>query len=185
MSVGKVVIVGSMLVASAGIIYAFYNYVKKELQQAMSFCYKFSNAKIVKAEKSSFIITLTIKIRNQSDIRAKIDNYMFRVFINDKFITTISSLTSVDLLASAVSEIPVKIEFNPQKLFNLAEIIKLTTSALVDQKNFIIRIQGTIAASVNFIKIKDFPIDMKMSLAEIMKPTDPNAINTKLDCKIV
>ncbi len=185
MSIGKVVIVTSMIVGGAGIIYAFYNYVKKQLQQAMSFCYKFSSVKIAKAEKESFIILLTIKIRNQSDIRALLDNYSFEVFINNKFITVINSVTSVDLLANAVSEIPVKIEFNPSKLFNLADVLVLIATALTNKKNFIIRLKGKITASVNFIKIKDLPIDMAMSLEEIMKPADPNAPSTKLDCKIV
>ncbi len=184
MNAKKIIIKLSMIVAGAGIIYAFYNYYKREMQLAMSFCYKFSKVKIVKASKDQFIINLTIKIRNQSDLRINLQNYSFEVYINGKFITVISSVSSVDLLANAVSELPVRIEFNPQKLFNIADVTKLIATALTDQNNFKIQLKGKIAAAINFIKIKDLPIDMTMSLAEIMKPADPNA-PAKLDCKIV
>lgn len=181
----KAIIIGTMLIGIAGIGYAFYSYIKKQIQQAMSFCYKFSAINFLKLDKSEFIILLTIKIRNQSDIRLNLDSYSFDVFINGKYVTNIVSPSSIDLLANAVSEFPVKIIFNPSKLFNLADVVSLISTALTDKKNFLIKLKGNISASVSFIRVKNLPIDMQMSLEEILAPADPNKPNDKLDCKIV
>ena len=180
----KGLILTTIFLGIVGLGFALYAFIKREMLLAMSFCYKFSNVKLINTSKNNFIIDLTIKIRNQSDLRVNLTSYSFQVFINDKFVTTLSNETNTDVLANAVSELTIRIDFDPSKMFSLVDALQLAVIALTDQSKFFITINGSVSAKINFISIKNLPINMKMSLADIMKPEDPNA-PAKFDCKIV
>lgn len=180
----KVIITLSILAGIGGLGFALYAFYKRQITLAMSYCYKFSNISFINTSKDRFTIDLTLKIKNQSDIRLNLPNYMFEVYINNKFITTVASAVPTDLLANAVSLLTVRIDFNPSKVFNFSDVLSLIASALTDKSKFVIRLKGKISANISFIKIKDMPIDMQMTLADILAPADPNAPE-KLQCQIV
>lgn len=180
----KIIIWVGVIAGIGGLGYAFYAFYKRQMTLAMSYCFKIATLKFLKLDKNQTIIDVNIKVRNQSDLRIDITNYNFDVYINDKKVTHISNPTSVDLLANAVSIIPLRIEFSPSKFFDLGNVISLLSSAITDYKNFKIRISGSLGAKLNFINIKDLPIDMTMNLAEIL--SDENKVDAnKLTCNIV
>jgi LEA14-like dessication related protein len=180
----KAVILSAIFLGLAGMGFALYQFVKRELLLAQSYCYKFGSVNVITVNENRFTIDLTIKIKNQSDLRITITNYNFKIFINDKQVLTLSSVANVDVLANAVSELTVRIDFDPSSVFNLSDIASLGVLALTNQSQFFITLSGTIDAKVNFISIKNLPFNKKMSLAQIMAPdnADPTA---KLDCNIV
>lgn len=169
--------------AIGAIAFGFYQFYKRQMRLALSFCYKFSKINIITLSKTKLTLDLTLKIRNQSDIRLNLSDYSFQVWINGKFITVISSVSNTDLLANAVSFLTLRVDFDPSKVFDANDLVTLTLTALTDKKNFIIKIKGKISAKANFIKIKDLPIDMQMSLEDIMKPDEK--ADEKIECKIV
>jgi hypothetical protein len=66
------------------------------------------------------------------------------------------------------------IKFDPLKFWKESDALALVIYATTSRKNFIIRVNGYLSAKMNFISIANMPIDISMTLDEILNPPKPN-----------
>ena len=101
------------------------------------------------------------------------------VYMNEKLITNVKSETNTLVKSNSVSEIKgIIISFVPKKVFILSDVVKLTSNLVTNTKEVNMKFTGTISAKFGFITFKSVPIDISMSVYELMLPT------TEKTCKI-
>jgi LEA14-like dessication related protein len=169
----KVVIFSAIIAGLAGIGYGLYRFYKKQIDLALSYCYKISGAKFNTVTKNRINLDLMVKILNNSAFQADLTGYDFDVFINGKFIAKIAGSKAQSIASKGVSELGLNIDFNPDKVFNADDLMKLITWYFTDKANVVIQVRGSFSVRLNFIKVSEYPIDVKMSLADITAPEDP------------
>ena len=174
---GKGVIIGvaEPNAGIAGIGFGLYRFYKNQLDLAMSYCYKISGAKFNTITKKQVNLDVTVKLLNNSSFEADITGYNLDVVLNGKLVATIASNKTLTIKANGVSELGLNVDFDPSKVFNPSDLLNLIAWAITDKENIVIRTKGTFSAKLNFIKVSDYPVDISMTLAEIMAPDDPNA----------
>jgi LEA14-like dessication related protein len=183
MNIKKIVVTTSVLAGIGAIVYGLYKFYKYQVSLAMEYCYKISNYKINALDQNGINMDLFIKIENKSDFVITIVGYDLDILINGKDVGHIVSSSQYTLLNKSITEISVNVLFNPLASFNLMDVVSLLSYAATDKSKFIVEVKGTISGKMNFIQIKNFPIDIKMSLAEILAPEDPNKPKTVCDIK--
>ena len=180
----KSILAVSVIAGIAVIAYGGYNFVKEQIKLAMNFCYKIANIKFVAISNNLVSFIVDLKFLQNSDFRIKIKGYFLNIAINGRVVASVKDAKEIDILPKAVSYVSTSVSFNPAKIFDLEYITELIYSATVDQSNFIIEISGSINAQINFISVP-LPIKIKMTLAEIMKPTPIDSKQDKqMVCKI-
>lgn len=179
----KLIIAFSIIVGIAGIGYGISKFIASQIKGAMNFCYKISNISFIDLSAKLITFKLQLKFLQNSDFRVKINSYDIDIIINGKKVVKINERKTVDVLPKAVSFISTIVSFSPEKIFKGGYIGDLIYSATLNQKNFIIQTKGTMNATVNFLPLS-IPIDVKMSLAEILKPVPVDPKEEKMICKI-
>jgi len=183
MNIKKVLITTSVLAGIGAVAYGLYKFYKYQVSLAMQYCYKISNYKFNTLNQDGINMDLFVKIENKSDFVFTIVGYSLDILINNNKVGTVISKQQYTLANKSITEIGLNVLFNPIASLNLTEAITLVSYALTAQSKFIVEIKGTFTGKMNFIQIKDFPLDIKMSLADIMAPEDPNKPKTICDIK--
>lgn len=183
MNIKKVIITSSIVAGIGAIVYGLYRFYKYQVSLAMEYCYKITNYKFNALDQNGINMDLFLKIENKSDFIITILGYDLDILVNGKNVGHVVSKTQYTLLNKSITEIGINVLFNPLSSFSLVDVIALLTYAVTDKSKFIIEVKGTISGKMNFIQIKNFPIDIKMSLADILAPEDPNKPKTVCDIK--
>jgi LEA14-like dessication related protein len=180
----KVLLSVLALAGTVAVGYGLYGFVLKQIKGAMNFCYKIANVKFVAISANLVSFVLDIKLLQNSDFRLQINNYFLNIAINGKVVASVKSSKTIDVLPKAVTYLSANVSFNPSNLFDMDYVLGLLSTAVTDQKNFIIEISGSVDVSVNFLHFP-LPIKIKMTLADIMAPSpvDPKK-DKQMVCKI-
>lgn len=150
-------------------------FAKKQLDKAMKYCYKYdiSKSKINKVSAKEINIDFAIDFKNNSDIEAQINGYTFDVVINDLKVSKLSSKAKISIKPASFTTIivPIKLDLSGLNGISLGPIIKYMVT---DRSKVMITVKGVVSGGALGINIDDMPIEISMSLAEIMKPsTEP------------
>jgi LEA14-like dessication related protein len=148
-------------------MYAFY---KKQIAAALNYCYKISKVKINNVAKNDIDLDVTVKIRNNSEFILNVTKYSMNVAINGAIVANIASNTPQIIQNKGVSEIVMKVKFDPAKFFKDSDILGIVIAATTNRKAFIISVNGSLSAKMNFLSLTNIPIDISMTLDEILKP---------------
>jgi hypothetical protein len=183
MDAKKIIITTSIFAGIGAIAFGLYKFYKYQLSLAMQYCYKISRYNFNALNQDGINMDLFINIENKSDFSVTIIGYNLDILVNNNKVGTVISKTQYTLANKSITEIGLNILFNPLTSFNLTDVISLLGYALTDKSKFIIEVKGSLSGKMNFIQIKDFPIDIKMSLADILAPEDPNKPKTVCDIK--
>lgn len=164
--------------------YGLYLFIAAQIRGAMNFCYKIANVKFISISGDLISFVLDLKFLQNSDFKVTINSYFFNIAINNKLVASIKDTTKIIVLPKAVSLIKTHVKFNPSQFFKLDYLTGLLYTATADQKNFVIQVKGTVNVQLNMLSFK-LPIDIKMNLEDIMKPSPTNIKDDKmLTCKI-
>lgn len=150
-------------------------------------------------QEVSFI--LYYKIVNKSDIPIVISNTDLSLYINNIFAARMKSDKTVELKPHKCIRLPIPVTLTPKKLLQIG--VKNLNYFLYDKKKVIIKVKGTLSASIGWLKEKDgkmksvsiielkkFPIEYKENLQwmidfmnEEEEETGPvEKISTKYKC---
>jgi LEA14-like dessication related protein len=163
--------------------YGIYKYYMGQIEKAFQYCYKISNIKMRKLSKELISFDLFVKVLNRSNFDATVTHYNFDIIVQGKQVVNLKQENPFYVKANGVTEIDVLINFEPKIKYTLAEAIDLILKGTTDKKNFIIEVKGSMGANIDFIKIKELPIDMKFTLEEILAPSNEGDANLKCDIK--
>lgn len=178
-TIGRIGLFAGLVAVSWGA----FRYLKRQVKLATKYCYKISNVKFVKLNKERMIIDLHIKVLNRSNFEVLLKGYNLSLYINDTYVLDVSNKISSVVKADGISEFVVRVDFDPYKTkLNPQKILDLISYAVFDKSKFIIQVKGTLNAQLNFIQIKDMPIDFRTSLEQALAP--PKEDNSDFKCEI-
>ncbi len=159
-----------LIVASLLMIAGYF--AKKQFDKAMKYCYNYNikRSKVNKISQSLIDIDFAVDFKNNSDIDAQIDGYSFDVLLNDNKISEVKSSSKVNIKANAFTTImiPIKIDLGGMNGISLPNIL---TYLATDRSKIIIKIKGSVSGGALGIKLTNMPVELSMSLKEIMTPS--------------
>lgn len=157
-------------------------FAKKQMDKAMKYCYvyNFKKSRVIKASATALDIDFAVDFKNNSDIEAQIDGYKFDVLINGIKVSEVKTNTVAKIAANAFTTIVVPIKVNPTSLLSKKLINQETIKNFISDKSKIkIGIKGSVSGGALGVKVKDMPIEVSYTLAEMMKPSG----EATLECK--
>lgn len=182
------VLIGVVFVTMIGVMsYAIYRFYKLEFTKALNYCYQVSGVHFNNVSINNINMDVSIRLKNQSTFDVTLTGYDFDIYVNNKLISTVKSDVPQNIANQSVSTLVANVQFDPSKFFDLAYITEFVVYAVNDRSNFIIEVKGSFSAKLNFIAI-NYPLDFKMSLEDILTPSDPGAADehaSKDKCQIV
>lgn len=159
-------------------IYFGYSQYKK----AMKYCYNYNikKSKVTKVSANDLSIDFAIDFKNNSDIEAQIDGYKFDIKINGVTVSQVSSNKQERIKANDFTTIIVPIKVNPKSLLDKklinAETIK---NIIMDKSKIVITTEGFVSGGALGVKVKDMPVSIPYTLAEMLAPSTEPVIQCK------
>lgn len=167
----KFLAIGGITVLLASIVgYGYYQY-----NLAMKYCYKLYNLKILKISNDLVRFNVQLKLRNFSSLSATITSFKLSISINDVKVTDVISTKKQMIKADSTSDISFDIEFSPKKVFNIQDATKILVQIATNKDMLKIKTNGFLDVSSYGFSFKNIPIDITMTLKEMME-NDPNAL---------
>lgn len=142
---------------------------KEQVRLLFSYCYRIKNARIKSFKADSVEMDLIILLRNQSDITVDILGVDLDVYIEGVKVTQIKDSELITWKARSVSDVGFNIKFSPKDIFKSSELSKLLVKAAYNYKDLSVRTVGKVSVKHSFIKAKNVPLDITMTIADILK----------------
>jgi len=161
-------IIGALIVAGLGSL----AYLKKQFNLIKDSCYTISGGIIHTLGLTNIKMTIFFKIVNESDITIKLSDMIFNIYVNNIFVTKISKPEEQVIFSKNEAIIQLEVQFNPVDLLKAG--IKNIQSIIYDKEKLIINIKGTFSAKTGGVKLRNFPIDEKITLKELTTPSNTN-----------
>jgi len=114
--------------------------------------FNFTNARLI----------VTLEITNTSDIDFVIKNGNFNIFMNNVFVSTVITGSSV-LKKQSPATIDLQIDFNPTQVFKNA-----ITALMSNPGNIKITVDGNVTLLSNFMILNNLKINKTFALSEIL-----------------
>ena len=150
---------------------------KEQVRLMFSYCYRIKNVVIRSFKKDNVDLRLDFLLRNQSDITLDILSYDFDVYLEGIKVGKLKDdNANIVWKARDISLIGANINFNPSTVFNASNLTTLLAKAGFNYKQLGIRMNGIVSVKHGFIKAKNIPLDMTMTIEDIMK--DDPALET-------
>lgn len=171
----KWIIIALIIVALLGTI-AYIG--KKQVDKAMKYCYNYNikKSKINKISSSGIDISAAIDFKNTSDITFNVDGYSLDILVNGSKISEVKSNAKSDIKANAFTTIlvPIRLDLSGTKALSFTSLIK---NIATDRSKIIFTIKGKVSGGAFGVKVRDFPLEISMTLAEMMEPsTEPETV---------
>ncbi len=164
----------ALVFISFGIIGIGY-YLYSQSKKLMNFCLSFKGAKINKISPTLVDISAIMGFENKSNLDVTVSNQDYQVLINGVLVTTIKSDKPILLTPKQISNLPLRISFNPMELKGKA--IGLVKELVSNQNAIKITFKGSLGVKSGILALAKFPIDITYTLKELMTP------KTNSECK--
>ena len=158
--VKKWLIVGGLGVISVALALGYLQY-----RKLMNYTVKLGGAKFKQITGKVFSFDLFIKFTNASDINFVISGQEYKVYLNDKFVTTISNTDAVTVLPKTTNTIPINVSFNPTEVLKL--IGSNFSNILLKPETIKIKVDGKLKAKL-YGFTKSIPFVYEATLKELM-----------------
>jgi LEA14-like dessication related protein len=158
-------IVGGLSVATIALI-AYFSRQVKLLKDA---CYTISGGIVQSLTLTNVKMTLFFKIVNESDLTIQVSDMIFNIYVNNMFVTNIKKPEAQTIYSKSNTIIKLEFEFNPADLLR-AGITNIQT-IIYDKDKLIISIKGNFTAKTGIVRVKNYPIDEKITLKELLSPS--------------
>lgn len=156
---------------------------KRQMALLMDYCYKIKpkSFKLIGLSKAGIKFSLSVLLKNQSDVSATINGYSFDVYVNDIPLTKVSSEKESSFNAQSVNEIPlnVAVDFTKNKKLRLDQVLQIASYYITDKSKINIKITGGVSVKHSIISIRKMPISFNYSLQELLEPS-----TSQSTCKI-
>lgn len=111
-------------------------------------------------------MSVVLQITNRSDLSAQIIGQHYVVYFNDVIVSTIDIKDKVHLNSNGYTNIPIHILFNPKQAATVA--FQNLTNFFNDKSKINFEVKGWLSIKLGAIKLKNYPIDIKYTLQEIL-----------------
>jgi LEA14-like dessication related protein len=139
-----------------------------QYKKLMNYTIGFKGIKIKKISASLIDLELFISFMNNSDVKFDIVEQIYKVYMNDKFVTKLSNDVSTTILPKSPSVFPINVKFNPTEVLS---VLKLNAVAILSKPDTIIlTIETKLKVSLYGIKVS-IPYTYKGTLKEMMTTT--------------
>lgn len=165
MSWKKPLIIGSLLIAGAGI----YTYFRRQYAILRDSCYTITGGVIHSFGIDKVNISLFFKIGNKSDLTIHVKNMVFDIYVNNMFVTKMTKKEPVTIYSRSSEIIKLDFEFNPQDLLRAG--LNNISAILYDKEKLVITTKGSFSAETGIVKLSNFPFEEKITLKEIEDPS--------------
>jgi LEA14-like dessication related protein len=157
------------------LICGLYKWYMVQLDKVMQYCYKIKRYKFNTISLDKIDMTIDVLIRNKSAFDFDVYGYDMAVYINDIKIAKLKDQTNQHIVNNGLSLIKLNVNVLPKEVFKDAKKLgEIISWSLLDKEKVKITVDGTISAGSSFLKVRDLPIKITMTLKEIMTD-DPNA----------
>jgi LEA14-like dessication related protein len=113
-------------------------------------------------------ITLWWKVENKSDIAFNISNQVYDVYLNGKLAKRIGNAPEIKVYPHSVARIPTNVVLNPKELLEIG-IANIDSFLSKEKRNKItLEVIGNLTLKTSIFKMKDFPIEFKDTIGNIM-----------------
>lgn len=156
----------------SGVIIGVGSYLYFNIKKAMDFDSKISGFKLISQNSEKIVIGIDLDVTNKSDLKADITGYDFDVFINDNHIAKVNNTTQgLFINANSTSKINLPVEMKKSTFANyndFSKIYALLLTAVANAKTTTIKIKGKFTGKLAGLELKDYPLDIKYTLYEIL-----------------
>ena len=145
------------------------------IKKLMSICYSITKYKLVQIDLEYIYINFTLTLKNKSFLKVDIEGYNFDVYLNNKFVTALSSKKHEEIAGEGISVIDIPLKVAYLKTFKTVggnEILNAFTEKKFDR--IFVTLKGTFSGSVLKVPV-NVPVDYKITLEEIIKIMDAPA----------
>lgn len=164
----KVILFGSLaLLTTFGI--ATMVHFKNQYNKILNACYTISGGVIHTLGLAKVKITLFFKVVNESTLTIEISDMVFDIYVNNMFITKITKPDAQTIYSHSDAVVQLDFEFNPKDLLRAG--IANIEPILVDKEKLVIELKGTFSGKTGALKFKQFPINEKITLKELLTPS--------------
>ena len=164
-TVYKISIIGGL---GLGLI-AVMAYFSKQSKLLSDACYTITGAIIHEINFNKVSFTMMLNISNNSDIDVTITNQRYHIYVNKMLVAKIDKPERVKVRANGKTTVNIDIKFNPQDLLKTG--MQNIASLIQDKEKIIIELKGYLSLKAGLISVKDYEVDERLSLAELLAPT--------------
>lgn len=140
-----------LLAAVAGVTVTTALWLKKQYNKLMKNTYELKSFLVKKASLQSVTFSVVYAYNNNTDIDINLVGQEYKIYVDDRFITTIKSDAPVVLKANAISDIPLDITIDPKDMFYKFKDNLLT--ALTQKQKLKIRMESTFRVKLGIFTI--------------------------------
>lgn len=157
----EILIFGALGIAFAGLAV----YVWKQANELKNACYVITGGSVNSIDTDSINLTLLVKVKNISDITITINQLELDIYVNNLYITHISSPVNQQVISQAYTTLSLPIVFNPQ------DALKAGASILGDifgnKSNIVITTKGTASIDAGGVRVSNYTINDSITLQQI------------------
>lgn len=140
-----------LLAAVAGVTVTTALWLKKQYNKLMKNTYELKSFIVKKASLKSVTFSVVYAYNNTTDIDINLVGQEYKIYVDDRFITTIKSDTPVVLKANSISDIPLDITIDPKDMFYKFKDNLLT--ALTQKQKLKIKMESTFRVKLGIFTI--------------------------------
>lgn len=144
---------------------------KKQAKLLADYCSDIVSERIKMLTAKRVVIELDFSIKNKSDIDVKVNSYDLIISINSKKVSRLKATVNQELKAKAKSIFTLVVDFVPKDVMKEAVSRDFLAGLLLDKSKVTVSILGYATISHKAIKIENAPINITMTLAEILAPS--------------
>ena len=156
---------GVFLIALTGVTL---NYLYKNLRKLIQLKFEYKNTSVNKISFKEIDLTMNWLVTNPSDFNFTIENQVYDVFINDKFVRKVGSSAETEVYGRGTSLLPTNIYLTTK------EALKLGSNNLAGfitdegRKKTILKVTGTFDVVTPLLKLRKLPFFFQDSIHNIM-----------------
>ena len=140
-----------LLAAVAGVTVTTALWLKKQYNKLMKNTYELKSFIVKKASFKSVTFSVVYAYNNTTDIDINLVGQEYKIYVDDRFITTIKSDVPVVLKANSISDIPLDITIDPKDMFYKFKDNLLT--ALTQKQKLKIKMDSTFRVKLGIFTI--------------------------------
>lgn len=148
-----------------------------QYKKLMEYCISFKGVKIVYLGIDNIIFDLYLNFLNKSAIKINIVSQEYKVYLNDKLVSTVDSDKPQVIEPKAKSVISVNVKFNPRQVLTAVNVNEL----LLNREKIRLKVDTKIKVALGFIKIS-IPYVYETTLKELTSGSGTNTSTENTKC---
>jgi len=156
-----------LLAAVAGVTVTTALWLRKQYGKLMKNTYELKSFLIKKASLQSITFSVVYAYNNNTDIDINLVGQEYKIYVDDRYITTIKSDVPVVLKANAISDIPLDITIDPKDMYY--KFKDNLFKALTQKQKLKIRMESTFRVKLGIFTIPvPYPYEWTQTIPAIL-----------------